>query len=71
MIDFGQRSIFKQGGSFLISLPIQWVKSTNPVNVKIEIDDKQRIIITSVPAFVSSSKIESNSDYLKEGLCID
>ncbi|KKG06133.1 hypothetical protein DU80_07020 [Methanosarcina mazei] len=50
MINFGQRSIFKQGGSFLISLPIQWVKSTNPANVKLEMDKEQRIIVTSVPA---------------------
>jgi antitoxin component of MazEF toxin-antitoxin module len=48
MLNFGQRSIFKQGGSFLISLPIQWIRSTNPENVKIEVDNEQRIIITSV-----------------------
>ena len=50
MLNFGQRSIFKQGGSFLISLPIKWVKSTNPANVKLEMDKEQRIIVTSVPA---------------------
>ena len=48
MLNFGQRSIFKQGGSFLISLPIQWIRSTNPKNVEIEVDKAQRIIITSV-----------------------
>jgi hypothetical protein len=49
MLNFGTRSIFKQGGSFLISLPIQWIRSMNPENVTIEVDKKQRIIITSVP----------------------
>lgn len=49
MLNFGQRSIAKQGGSFLISLPIQWIRSMNPENVKIEVDKEQRIIITSVP----------------------
>lgn len=49
MLNFGQRSIVKQGGSFLISLPIQWIRSMNPENVKIEVDKEQRIIITSVP----------------------
>lgn len=49
MLNFGQRSIFKQGGSFLISLPIQWIRSMNPENVTIEVDKEQRIIITSVP----------------------
>jgi len=49
MLNFGQRSIFKQRGSFLISLPIQWIRSMNPENVTIEVDKEQRIIITSVP----------------------
>lgn len=48
MLNFDQRSIFKQGGSFLISLPIQWIRSMNPENVEIEVDKEQRIIITSV-----------------------
>jgi len=48
MLNFGKRSIFKQGGSFLISLPIQWIRSMNPENVEIEVDKEQRIIITSV-----------------------
>ena len=52
MFSFGQRSVIKQGGSFLISLPMQWVKSMNAEmkNVKLEMDNEQRIIITSIPA---------------------
>ncbi|KKG38795.1 hypothetical protein DU35_11405 [Methanosarcina mazei] len=49
MLNFGQRSIFRQGGSFLISLPIQWIRTMNPENVIVEIDNEQRIVITSVP----------------------
>ncbi len=49
MLNIGKRSIFRQGGSFLISLPIQWIRSENPENVKIEMDNEQRIIITPVP----------------------
>ena len=52
MFSFGQRAVIKQGGSHLISLPMTWVKSTNPEmkNVNLEMDNEQRIIITSVPA---------------------
>lgn len=62
MLNFGERSLFKQGGSTLISLPIQWVRSMNPEKVKIEIDNEQHVIITSVPAVLVGSGSEGNTD---------
>lgn len=51
MFCFGQRSVIKQGGSFLVSLPKQWVRAMNSEMkiVNVEMDSQQRIIITSVP----------------------
>lgn len=69
MLNFGKRSIFRQGGSFLVSLPIQWIRSTNPENVKIEVDNELRIIITSVPPACQDSmeSEDHDTDNLKEG----
>lgn len=68
MINFGKRSIFRQGGSWLISLPIQWVKTMKPENVSIEMDNEQRIIITSVPAeSCRAHGTEGDTNYVKEG----
>ena len=49
MFRFGKRSIVKQGGSFMISLPMQWVKSWDPhVNsVMIEMDSENKLRITA------------------------
>lgn len=72
MLNFGNRSMFKQGGSWLVSLPIQWVRSTNPTSVKIEIDSEQRIIITSVSAESCRAQgTEGNTNHLKEGAAIE
>ncbi len=61
-------SIFRQAGSYLIRLPIQWIRSDNPENVKIEMDNEQRIIITSVPVeSCRASGTEININHLKEG----
>jgi antitoxin component of MazEF toxin-antitoxin module len=70
MFSFGQRAVIKQGGSHLISLPMTWVKSTNPEmkNVNLEMDNEERIIITSVPAeSCRVRRTEGNTNYLKEG----
>lgn len=68
MINFGKRSIFRQGGSFLICLPIQWVRSVNPENVKLEIDNEEQIIKTSVPTeSCLARRTEINTNHLKEG----
>lgn len=44
---FGQRNVIKQGGSYMISLPMQWLKSTNPEmkTVTIEMDKENRLMI--------------------------
>lgn len=64
MFCFGQRSVIKQGGSYLISLPMQWVKTMNAEMkcVNVEMDDQQRIIVTSVPqARQDSERTESST----------
>lgn len=51
MFHFGKRTIIKQGGSHLISLPMQWIKSTNPEMkyVTIEMDNENQLRITPIP----------------------
>lgn len=50
---------------------MQWIKTMNPVNVKIEIDNQQRIIVTSVSAeSCRTSGTEGTTPTLKEGACI-
>ncbi len=48
MLKFGKRKVVKQGGSFMISLPIQWMKSVNPemktVTVEMDTENRLRII---------------------------
>ena len=64
MFYFGQRSVIKQGGSYLISLPMQWVKTMNAEMkcVNVEMDDQQRIIVTTVPqAGQDSERTESST----------
>lgn len=47
MFKFGERSVIKQGGSYMISLPRQWLKSMNPEmkTVIIEMDSENRLRI--------------------------
>lgn len=47
--DFGQRKIIRQGGSYMISLPMQWMKSINPKmkTVTIELDNENRLRIVA------------------------
>ncbi len=47
--DFGQRKIIRQGGSYMISLPMQWMKSINPKmrTVTIELDSENRLRIVA------------------------
>lgn len=49
MFQFGKRSIIKQGGSYVVSLPMQWIRSLD-VEVKtvtIEMDGKNRLRIVA------------------------
>lgn len=50
MFDFGNRRVNKQGGSFMIALPMKWVRSigknTNIVNIKM--DNQYKLIV--IPA---------------------
>jgi antitoxin component of MazEF toxin-antitoxin module len=54
---FGERKIVKQGGSYVISLPIQWMRSMNPEikNVTVEMDDKNRLRIIACDTFQDST----------------
>lgn len=47
MFQFGERNIIKQGGSYMISLPMQWIKSMSPEmkTVIIEMDSENRLRI--------------------------
>jgi hypothetical protein len=55
---FGKRKVIKQGGSYMISLPMQWMKSMNPEieNVTIEMDSENRLRI------VAGGTIKDTSD---------
>ena len=45
MFRFGKRNVVKQGGSFMISLPMQWMKSmdTDIKTVMIEMDSENQL----------------------------
>jgi len=49
MFKFGKRNIVKQGGSWMISLPMQWIKSIDSEvkTVVIEMDSEYRLRITA------------------------
>lgn len=49
MFKFGNRSVIKQGGSHMISLPMAWIKSVNPdmKTVTIEMDNENRLRIVA------------------------
>ena len=49
MFKFGKRRVNKQGGSYLISLPIAWVKSVgvNLSTVEVEMDSEQTLRIVA------------------------
>ena len=47
MFNFGNRRVNKQGGSFMISLPIEWIRNTGKINaVNIKMDDESKLIVT-------------------------
>ncbi len=49
MFNFGNRKVTKQGGSFLISLPMQWIDNVGGVkSVMIEMDSEGRLIVTPI-----------------------
>jgi antitoxin component of MazEF toxin-antitoxin module len=53
MFDFGKRKVTKQGGSYLISLPMQWMQDMgiDLDAVKVEMDsDKSLRIVPAEPA---------------------
>jgi antitoxin component of MazEF toxin-antitoxin module len=45
MFRFGKRNVVKQGGSFMIALPMQWMKSmdTDIKTVMIEMDSENQL----------------------------
>jgi hypothetical protein len=47
MFRFGKRTVIKQGGSFMIALPMQWMKSWNSdvKTVMIEMDSENQLRI--------------------------
>jgi hypothetical protein len=47
MFKFGERTVIKQGGSYMISLPMQWVKSmaADVKTVVIEMDSENQLRI--------------------------
>lgn len=51
MFDFGTRSVNKQGGSFLISLPMDWIKNIgyDLKKVSVSMDDDKNIIVAPAP----------------------
>lgn len=46
-----KRTLIKQGGSYLVSLPMKWIKSMNleMKYVIIEIDSENKLRITPIP----------------------
>lgn len=56
MFNFGIRKMHKQGGSYIISLPMQWLKDLggDVKAVKIEMDTDKKIIITPVTPAVQA-----------------
>jgi antitoxin component of MazEF toxin-antitoxin module len=54
MFKFGIRKITKQGGSFLISLPMEWMKDIgiglDAVNIEMDADKSLRIVPAENPA---------------------
>ncbi len=48
MFKFGKRNVIKQGGSYMILLPMHWMKSTNSdmktVTIKMNSEYKLRIV---------------------------
>jgi len=53
MFKFGKRNVIKQGGSYMISLPMQWMKSMNSdmKTVMIEMDSENRLRIIAGDTF--------------------
>lgn len=50
MFQFGERKIHRQGGSCLLTLPIQWVKDVG-IDIKkitVRMDEKKNLIIAPV-----------------------
>jgi adenylate kinase len=49
MFRFGTRNVIKQGGSFMIALPMQWLKSIDPEmkTVLIEMDSENNLRIVA------------------------
>jgi antitoxin component of MazEF toxin-antitoxin module len=47
MFKFGKRNVVKQGGSFMIALPMQWMKSwdSDVKSVVIEMDSENQLRI--------------------------
>ncbi len=45
MSKFGRRNVIKQGGSYMISLPLQWMKSmdSDVKTVMVEIDSEYTV----------------------------
>jgi len=52
MFNFGNRNVIKQGGSNLISLPMQWIKDcgTDVEKVNVEMDSDKTLRIVPVTA---------------------
>ena len=47
MFKFGKRTVIKQGGSYMVSLPMQWMKSmgSDLKTVVVEMDSEKRLRI--------------------------
>jgi polysaccharide deacetylase 2 family uncharacterized protein YibQ len=60
MFKFGKRNVIKQGGSFMIALPMQWMKSVNPemktVTIEMDCENILRIIASDTLQDTSGSK---------------
>lgn len=50
MFAFGTRKLIRQGGSFAVTLPMQWIIAMNPDKkpIKIEMDNENWLRITTV-----------------------
>jgi len=69
MLSFGQRKINKQGGSYMVSLPMPWIQTmgTNLKTIKIEMDNENTLRIVAGDVRQDNPGHNCNSAPLKEG----
>ncbi len=61
MFKFGQRTVLKQGGSYMISLPMQWMKSmdSDVKTLVVEMDNKNRLRIIAGDTLLDTADINN------------